>query len=291
MTTVAIQETTPQPARTGNGGSRRSWAALGLTTPALLFLGLLFVFPLARLFGLSIEGGDLTWYRQVFADGLYTTIFLRTFEIAAVVTIACLVLGYPVAYFLATTTRFWRAWGFAFVMLPLWTSVLVRTYAWMVILGRNGIINRFLIDFGFSDRPLPLLNTKFAVLLGMVHVMLPFMILPIYSAITRIDPDLPQAARGLGASPFRIFTAVYLPLTLRGIVAGVTLVFVVSLGFYITPALLGGGKVIMIAMVIEQQVREFLAWNFAGALSVVLLAATLAFIGLFSGVIGRRIRA
>lgn len=291
MNTIAIQN--PSRHRTGAGktAAKRSWATFGLTVPALLFLGLLFVFPLTRLFGLSLEGGGLTWYHRVFADGLYTTIFLRTFEIAAIVTIVCLALGYPVAYFLATTTRFWRACGFAFVMLPLWTSVLVRTYAWMVILGRNGIINRFLIDFGFVDRPLTLLNTKFAVLVGMVHVMLPFMILPIYSAITRIDPDLPQAARGLGASPVRIFTAIYLPLTLRGIIAGITLVFVVSLGFYITPALLGGGKVIMIATVIEQQVREFLAWNFAGALSVVLLAATLLFIGIFSGVLGRRIRA
>jgi putative spermidine/putrescine transport system permease protein len=144
-----------------------------------------------------------------------------------------------------------------------------------VLLGRNGIINRLLIDSGLMEQPLPMLNSKMAVILGMVHVMLPFMILPIYSAVTRIDPDLPKAARGLGASALRIVTTIYLPLTLRGIVAGVTLVFVVSLGFYITPALLGGGKVLMFAMVIEQQVREFLAWNFAGALSVILLAATL----------------
>jgi putative spermidine/putrescine transport system permease protein len=249
--------------------------SFALTLPGLLLLTLLFVLPLSRLFALSFEGGGLGWYEKALTGGLYTTILYRTFEIAGIVTLCCLVIGYPVAFLLATTTPIWRTIGFAFVMLPLWTSVLVRTYAWMVLLGRNGIVNRILIDTGMLDAPLPMLNSKMAVILGMVHVMLPFMILPIYSAVTRIDPDLPKAARGLGASGVGILTTIYLPLTLRGITAGVTLVFVVSLGFYITPALLGGGKVLMFAMVIEQQVREFLAWNFAGALSVILLALTL----------------
>jgi putative spermidine/putrescine transport system permease protein len=260
-----------------------------LTLPALMLLTLLFVLPLGRLFALSFEGGDFGWYEKALTGGLYTTILFRTFEIAAIVTLCCLVIGYPVAFLLATTTPGWRAIGFAFVMLPLWTSVLVRTYAWMVLLGRNGIINRILIDSGLMEQPLPMLNSKMAVILGMVHVMLPFMILPIYSAVTRIDPDLPKAARGLGASALRIVTTIYLPLTLRGIVAGVTLVFVVSLGFYITPALLGGGKVLMFAMVIEQQVREFLAWNFAGALSVILLAVTLFVFWLLNQGVARRL--
>jgi len=260
-----------------------------LTMPALLLLVLLFVLPLGRLFALSFDGGSLALYEKALTGGLYTTILLRTFEIAAIVTLSCLVIGYPVAFLLATTTPMWRTIGFAFVMLPLWTSVLVRTYAWMVLLGRNGIINRILIDSGLMDQPLPMLNSKMAVILGMVHVMLPFMILPIYSAVTRIEADLPMAARGLGASELRILTTIYLPLTLRGIVAGVTLVFVVSLGFYITPALLGGGKVLMFAMVIEQQVREFLAWNFAGALSVILLVATLFVFWLLNQGVARRL--
>ncbi|MEQ1613498.1 MAG: ABC transporter permease [Hyphomicrobiaceae bacterium] len=276
---------TPRKTRTPS-----SLGAFALTWPALLLLGLLFALPLVRLFALSFEGNDLEWYRKaITSDGLYLTILFRTFQIAAIVTACCLVIGYPVAYLLATTTPFWRAAGFAFVMLPLWTSVLVRTYAWMVLLGRNGIINRILIDSGLMTEPLRLLNSQLAVLLGMVHVMLPFMILPIYNALTRIDPDLPKAAVGLGATPFRIFTTIYLPLTLRGIIAGVTLVFVVSLGFYITPALLGGGKVTMFAMVIEQQVREFLAWNFAGALSVVLLLSTLVAFWFLNQFVGRRI--
>src|SRR4029453_15993833 len=257
------------------GRSRFAFGTLALTLPALILLLLLFVLPLGRLFALSFAGGSLEWYAKALTGGLYTTILVRTFEIAAIGTVCCLVIGYPVAFLLATTTPAWRAIGFAFVMLPLWTSVLVRTYAWMVLLGRNGIINRLLIDTGLMDQRLPMLNSKMAGVLGMVHVMLPFMILPIYSAVTRIDPDLAKAARGLGASTLRVVTAIYPPLTLRGILAGVTLVFVVSPGFYITPALLGGGKVLMFAMVIEQQVREFLAWNFASALSVILLAVTL----------------
>src|SRR5262245_55765640 len=276
-------------------GSRRSidysftLGPFALTLPALLLLMLLFVLPLGRLFSLSFEGGSLGWYEKALTGGLYTTILFRTFEIAAIVTLCCLVIGYPVAFLLATTTPGWRAIGFAFVMLPLWSSVLVRTYAWMVLLGRNGIINRILIDSGLMAQPLSMLNSMMAVILGMVHVMLPFMILPIYSAVTRIDPDLPKAARGLGASGLQIVTTIYLPLTLRGIIAGVTLVFVVSLGFYITPALLGGGKVLMYAMVIEQQVREFLAWNFAGALSVVLLAVTLFVFWLLNQGVARRL--
>jgi ABC-type spermidine/putrescine transport system permease subunit I len=289
---MTITSTAPVQSIATRHGAGRGVLALGplaLTMPALLLLLLLFMIPLGRLFALSFDGGSLQWYQKALTGGLYTTILLRTFEIAAIVTVCCLALGYPVAFLLATTTPMWRAIGFAFVMLPLWTSVLVRTYAWMVLLGRNGIINRMLIDTGVVDQPLPMLNSKMAVILGMAHVMLPFMILPIYSAVTRIDADLPKAARGLGASALRIVTTIYLPLTLRGVVSGVTLVFVVSLGFYITPALLGGGKVLMFAMVIEQQVREFLAWSFAGALSVILLTVTLLAFWLLNLEVARRL--
>src|SRR6478735_2348898 len=152
-----------------------TFGPFALTLPALLLLTILFVLPLVRLFALSFEGGSLVWYEKALASGgLYTTILYRTFEIAGIVTLCCLLVGYPVAFLLATTTPTWRTIGFAFVMLPLWTSVLVRTYAWMVLLGRNGIINRIFIDSGLLDAPLPMLNSKMAVVLGMVHVMLPF---------------------------------------------------------------------------------------------------------------------
>src|SRR5208282_1064191 len=252
----------------------RALAALGL--PALLLLALIFAFPVLRLLGLSLEGGSLEWYGKALGEGLYLEVFWITFRIAVLVTLLALLLGYPLAYFLATTTRFWTTLGFVFVILPLWTSVLVRTYAWMVLLGRNGVVNRILIDLGLAREPLPLLYNELGVVIGMVHVLIPYMVLPIYSALKRLDPSIAQAAEGLGAPASRIFLRIVLPLTLDGVFAGAILVFVLSLGFFITPALLGGGRVIMIAVLIEQQVRETLNWSFAGALSAVLLAATIA---------------
>jgi ABC-type spermidine/putrescine transport system permease subunit I len=226
--------------------------------------------------GFSVEAGTLDWYAKALGEGLYLQVFWNTFEIALLVTGFCLLLGYPLGFLIATTTPTWATLGFIFVLLPLWTSVLVRTYAWMVLLGRNGVFNRWLIDGGIISDPLPLLHNFTGVLIGMVHVLLPYMVLPIYGAVRRLDPAIVSAAEGLGASNWRIFWRIYVPLTLNGIFAGSVLVFVLSLGFFITPALLGGGRVMMIAVLIEQQVRETLNWPFAAALSAVLLAFTFA---------------
>jgi len=244
--------------------------------PALLLLFVFFLFPVVRMLGFSLEGGTLDWYAKALGEQLYLRVFWNTFEIALLVTFFCLLLGYPLGFLMATTTPFWATVGFIFVLLPLWTSVLVRTYAWMVLLGRNGVFNRTLMEAGIISDPIPMLHNFTGVLIGMVHVLLPYMVLPIYSAVRKVDPAIPAAAAGLGASSFAIFRRIYLPLTLNGIFAGSVLVFVLSLGFYITPALLGGGRVIMIAVLIEQQVREALNWPFAAALSAVLLAATFA---------------
>ena len=245
-------------------------------TPALILLLAFFLFPVVRMLGYSVEAGSFEWYAKALGEGLYLSVFWNTFEIALLVTGVCLVLGYPLGFLMATTTPGWATLGFVFVLLPLWTSVLVRTYAWMVLLGRNGVFNRWLIDSGIIGDPLPLLHNFTGVLIGMVHVLLPYMVLPIYGAVRRLDPAIPAAAEGLGASAWRIFWRIYLPLTLNGIFAGCVLVFVLSLGFYITPALLGGGRVIMIAVLIEQEVRQTLNWPFAAALSAVLLAFTFA---------------
>ena len=217
----------------------------------------------------------MDWFAKALGEKLYLQVFWITFQIAAFVTVFCLLLAYPLGFLLATTTPGWATLGFVFVLLPLWTSVLVRTYAWMVLLGRNGVFNRLLVEGGIVDAPLPLLHNFNGVLIGMVHVLLPYMVLPIYGAVRRLDPALVAAAEGLGASSWRIFWRIYLPLTLPGIFAGSVIVFVLSLGFYITPALLGGGKVIMLAVLIEQEVRQTLNWPFAAALSAVLLVATL----------------
>lgn len=250
---------------------RGFWPAL----PALILLFLFFLFPVVRMLGFSVEAGTLDWYAKALGEGLYLQVFSNTFEIALLVTAICLLLGYPLGFLIATTTPLWTTLGFIFVLLPLWTSVLVRTYAWMVLLGRNGVFNRWLIESGIVADPLPLLHNFNGVLIGMVHVLLPYMVLPIYGAVRRVDPALVAAAEGLGASNWRIFWRIYLPLTLPGVFAGAVIVFVLSLGFYITPALLGGGKVMMVAVMIEQEVRQTLNWPFAAALSAVLLALTL----------------
>ena len=242
--------------------------------PALILLFVFFLFPVVRMLGFSLEGGTLDWYAKALGEQLYLRVFWNTFEIALLVTFFCLLLGYPLGFLMATTTPFWATAGFIFVLLPLWTSVLVRTYAWMVLLGRNGVFNRALIESGVITDPLPLLHNFTGVLIGMVHVLLPYMVLLIYGAVRRLDPAIVQAAQGLGASTWHVFWRIYVPLTMNGIFAGCVIVFVLSLGFFITPALLGGGRVIMIAVLIEQQVREALNWPFASALSAVLLVAT-----------------
>ena len=254
----------------------RHWRDALPALPALVLLFVFFIFPVARFLGFSVEAGNLDWYAKALGNGLYVQVFWNTFEIAAIVTLCCLLLGYPLGFLIATTTPFWATLGFIFVLLPLWTSVLVRTYAWMVLLGRNGVFNRMLMDAGVTTDPLPLLHNFTGVLIGMVHVLLPYMVLTIYGAVRRLDPAVVAAAEGLGASSWRIFWRIYVPLTMNGIFAGSVIVFVLSLGFFITPALLGGGRVMMIAVLIEQQVRETLNWQFAAALSAVLLAATLA---------------
>ena len=265
-------------------------ALAALALPALALFCLFFAVPVARLLGLSVEGGSAEWFAKALGTQVYRDVFALTFAIALGVTAIALLLGYPVAYFLATTTPGWRAFGFLMVLLPLWTSILVRTYAWMVLLGRNGVVNKVLLGWGVIERPLPLMYNISGVLIGMVHVLLPYMVLPLYSALRRMDPNLMQAASGLGAGGWLVFWRVVLPLTAGGVAAGTVLVFVLSLGFFITPALLGGGRVVMIGVLIQQQASELLDWNFAAALSALLLAATLLIYGLVQGAVERRER-
>jgi ABC-type spermidine/putrescine transport system permease subunit I len=264
----------------------RERTLLLLAMPALLVIGVLFVLPLLRLLSMSVADGTLGQFEKAALDVLYVSVLWESIEIALIVTVICLVLAYPVATWLVQTNRLGFILGMFFLLLPFWTSVLVRTYAWMVLLGRSGVINRLLRDWGWIDAPLPLLHNRLGVLIGIVHVMLPYMVIPIYAALLRIDPDLRRAAEGLGAPAWRAFLRVTLPLSLPGVFAGCALVFVITLGFFITPALLGGGRVMMISMLIEQQVREFLDWNFAAALATVLLVVTLAVYALLGRLTG-----
>lgn len=249
--------------------------SVALALPTVIFLLVLFAIPVARLMFLSVEAGTLAPYEKAFTDELYVTVLFNTFKIALFVTIVSFLLAYPVAFFLTVASPFWRMVGLFCLLMPFWTSILVRTYAWMVILGRRGIISQALLALGFIDAPISLLHNLPAVLIGMVHVLMPYIVFPVYVVMLRIDPNLLQAAFGLGAPAWRAYWRVYFPLTLPGVLSGVTLVFILSMGFFITPALLGGGKVMMIAVLIEEFVLEFVDWEFAGALSTALLVSTL----------------
>ena len=261
-------------ATTRSSGSSRSLKLALLMLPALLLFLFFFGIPIVRMLLLGLEGG-FEQYEKAFDGAVYRQIFYLTFKVSLLVTAITFLLGYPVAYWLATTTTAWRAIGFALILLPLWTSILVRTYAWMVLLGRNGIVNQLLIGLDVIETPIAFLYNFSGVLIGMVHVLLPFMILPLYAAFRRLDPRLVEAAAGLGAGGWSILSRIYLPLTRSGIVAGCSLVFVTSIGFFITPALLGGGRVMMIAPLIDQQVRQLLNWPFASALAGILLVLTI----------------
>jgi ABC-type spermidine/putrescine transport system permease subunit I len=206
---------------------------------------------------------------------------------ALIVTLGTLLLGYPVALALSRLRHGAAAIVLVVVLLPFWTSVLVRSYAWMVLLGRRGLINELLLSVGIIDTPLRMLNTPLAVLIAMIHILLPYMILPIASVLRQIDRTVLRAAAGLGAPPRRVFVQVILPLSVPGVAAGILLVFVLSLGFYITPALVGGPRDLMLSMLIAQQV-ELLNWPYAACLSVALLAMTLLLILLFQRLPGVR---
>ena len=213
-------------------------------------------------------------WRELLATPLYRDALLRTFRLSVTVTLACLVLGYPVAYLLARA-RGWRGQLLlALVVAPFWISVLARSFTWMVLLQRQGAVNRLLLTLGVVREPVPLVYNELGVHIGMIHVLLPYMILSLYGAMRGIDPGLLRAAAGLGATEWQAFRRVWWPLSRAGVGAGSLLLFVVALGFFITPALLGGGKVTTLAMLIEAHVSQTQDWPLASALGLVLLVAT-----------------
>lgn len=251
--------------------------ALLLALPALAILSAAFLLPLAKLgiLSLSASAGPLAAYHEILGDDIYRRVFVNTFTFAVVVTAIELVIGYPIAFALTRLSFGWRALLFACVLFPLWISVLVRTFSWMLLLEKNGPINRLLVGSGLIDAPLPLLFNSTGVLIGMVHVLLPYAVLPIYASLVRIDPALLRASEGLGASRVTTFRRVLLPLSARGIATAATFVFLLSLGFFVTPMLLGGAANLTLPMLIESLVNERLDWPLAAAGSMVLLAASL----------------
>jgi spermidine/putrescine transport system permease protein len=259
----------------------RGWSVglAGLLAPVTVWLGLFFLVPLllilAYSFGTSGVYGGITLgfnptnYLKVF-DPLYLEIVVRTLIIALMNTLLCLALGYPLAYFIAFKGGRWKNVLVLLVMIPFWTSLLLRAYAWVVILGGNGIANRILQFLGITDEPVSLIFTPQAVLMGMVYSYLPFMILPLYAALEKFDVRLKEAAQDLGASRWHTFWRVTFPLSMPGVIAGSILVFIPSAGEFVIPNLLGGARTVMMGNLIQQQFLQARDWAFGSALSVML---------------------
>lgn len=275
---------------TGVGPSGRfdRRSSLLLAIPAIIVLAVFFILPLAALLQLSLTSPSLGLgnYVRALTTDVYLRVLWRTVWLALVVTVLALVLAYPVALTMARASKrvsFLIGLG---VLVPLWTSVVVRSYAWIILLQRDGLVNKVLLAVGLIRRPLAMLYSEGTVIVAMTHVLLPFMVLSIFGALRTIPKDLPLAAANLGAGRLTTFRLVILPLSLPGIYSGVLMVFIISLGFYVTPALLGGPETLLASTLIGQQTTETLDWGLAGALSVILLALTLVLVALF----GRMLR-
>jgi spermidine/putrescine transport system permease protein len=262
----------------------KSLQILSLLSPSAAWLLVFFLLPLVMVLLVSLGkrgpmGGvvyqwNLANYTR-FMDRIYLKIFIRSVWIATANTFLCLLFGYPFAYFIARRPKRWRNVLILLVMVPFWTNFLVRTYAWMVILRNKGLINSVLMQTGIITKPLPLLFNQSAVILGLFYGYLPFMILPLYASIEKLDFSLVEAAQDLGANSLIAFRRIVLPLTMPGIVAGAIITFIPSIGAYVTPDLLGGAKAMMIGNLLQQQFLEVRDWPFGSAVGFILMATVL----------------
>ena len=269
---------------------RPVWKRIWPIYPIIAFLLALFVYPVMQLLSLSVlgPGGELTatHYERLFISPVYVQVLRNTLEIAGWTTLLCIIGGYPIAYLLATTERGTRNRLILWVLLPFWTSFLVRTFAWIVLLGRRGALNEALQMIGLTDQPISFLYNMTGVMVGMVHAMMPLAVLTMLSVMENIDRNLVPAAATLGARGGQTFWRIYFPLSLPGVAAAGLLVFITSLGFFITPALLGSPRETMITQVIIQQVEEMLNYPFAGAIAMLLLVTALLVFYLYDRALG-----
>lgn len=265
-----------------------AWRPWLLLAPALIFLAVVFLYPIAGMLGHSVfdHGVTASHYERLVREPVWLHIIWITFEISLATTVCTLLLGYPLAYLLSCLRARTAGILMILVVVPYFTSILVRTYAWMVLLGTNGVINHILMSLGMVSHPLALLYNRGSVLLGMTYVLLPYMVLALYSVMRGIEPGLTRAAHSLGASRFAAFAQVFLPLSLPGVAAGGLIVFIMSLGFFVTPALMGSERDTMISLIIQQQVETYFDWPFASTLAAVLLALTLIAFLLYEKVVG-----
>ncbi|WP_137391963.1 ABC transporter permease [Rhodoligotrophos defluvii] len=265
----------------------------GFVVPLLAFITLAFNLPLLLTAAWSLVdpvSGSLTiaHYVEFATSSIYWTVIARTARVAFIVSVLCAVIGYPLAYWMTLLSRRGQVIALAIIVTSFWVSILVRTYAWIVVLGNAGLVNRALQYLGVIDRPIEFLYGELGVIIGMVNVLLPFMLLPLYAAMRQVDPRLRAVAYTLGASQGEFFRRVFFPLSLPALSASFVLVFILSLGFYITPAILGGGRVPLIANMLDILINRFPRWNLASAMSVVLLVLTLVLYGVYQRLRSRR---
>ncbi|MCA8869023.1 MAG: ABC transporter permease [Rhodobacteraceae bacterium] len=266
QTTVAVER------------SPRRGRGIGPAVPAMLLLALFFIIPVFSLLLRSVTEPELGLqnYGELFATSTYARVFFNTFMVATVVTAVTLIIAYPVAWLLAIMPQRHANLVMAVILISMWTNLLARTYAWMVLLQRTGVINTTLMKLGLISEPLALVKNLTGVTIGMTYIMLPFVILPLYATIRAIDPSTLQAAALCGAGRWQAFRRVLLPLSAPGAAAGGLMVFVMSLGYFVTPALLGGASNMMLAEMIAQLVQSLLNWGLGSAAAFVLLVVTLA---------------
>jgi putative spermidine/putrescine transport system permease protein len=251
------------------------------------FLAIFLALPLWLIVQFSFGGPEVTlaYYREAFQSTVFLQTLTRTFETALVVTVICLCIGYPYAYLMTIVGRVWRTVMMMVVLLPFWTSVLVRTYAWQIWLQDTGVINTALQALGIIESPLALVRNEFGVVIGMTQILLPYMVLPLFANMSRIDKRLVHAALSLGGRPSTAFRTVFLPLSLPGVTAGSAFVFILALGFYIIPAILGGPRSVLLSQLIVQQAQQLLNWNLAGAMAITLFGLTLILLAVVSRVV------
>jgi len=253
------------------------WKGSRNLLPAMLFLGLCFFAPLVGLLlrGVLEPTPGLGNYEQLFANSAYARVLFNTFSVAGVVTLISVLLGFPLAWAITLVPKGWGRWLLNIVLLSMWTSLLARTYSWLVLLQSSGVINKALMAMGIIDAPLEMVHNLTGVVIGMSYIMVPFIVLPLQATMHAIDPMVLQAGSICGASPWTNFWKVFLPLCRSGLFSGALMVFVMSLGYYVTPALLGGAQNMMLPEFIIQQVQSFLNWGLASAAAALLVAITL----------------
>jgi putative spermidine/putrescine transport system permease protein len=274
-------------AQTAMPAAAMAWLMLA---PAILLMAVFYFYPLLRVLLISVAEPTpgLGNYAVVVDSASVHRVLLTTARVCGLTTVIAVMLGYIVAYAMTVTSRSGQRLIMAFVVLPLWISALVRAFAWVVLLRREGLINETLRALDITDAPISLVYNTLGVVIGMVHYMLPYAILPLYANMRDIDRRCVMAARGLGASRGQAFRRVFLPLSLPGIVASAALVLVYSLGFFIIPAILGGGKTLMVAEYIRLQIVELINWGLGTALSVVLALTVFAVLGTVVRLVGAR---